>query len=197
MATRKPAVPVDEKLENQDFDLFEALAALDKKDYGYYDRLSEDQRKKFVPFMLIQWMSAVKGSGDIQNYYLQSIDYHANKYLFNENVYKNPKLQWLMLCAASPGIGKQFHQWIPNISLKVSRLQAPAKIKDIREYYKKIYPKANSSDIEEVSQVFVDNHKKKCRLAELFPNMKQADIEVMSEVITEEQIQEYERDLGN
>jgi len=27
--------------------------------------------------------------------------------------------------------------------------------------------------------------------------MKQADIEVMSEVITEEQIREYERDLGN
>jgi hypothetical protein len=197
MATKKPTVPQDEKLENQDFDLFDALAALDKKDYGYYDRLSENQRKKFVPFMLIQWMSAVKGSSDVQNYYLQSIDYHANKHLFNEFVYKHPKLQWLMLCAASPGVGKQFHQWIPNISLKVSRLQAPAKIKDIREYYKKIYPKANASDIEEVSQVFVDNHKKKCRLAELFPNMKQADIEVMSEVITDEQIREYERDLGN
>ena len=84
MATKKPIVPIDEKLEKQDFDLFEALAALDKKDYDYYDRLSEDQRKKFVPFMLIQWMSAVKGSGDVQNYYLQSIDYHANKYLFNE-----------------------------------------------------------------------------------------------------------------
>lgn len=197
MATKKSVVSVDEKLENQDFDLFDALAALDKKDYGYYDRLSENQRKKFVPFMLIQWMSAVKGSGDVQNYYLQSIDYHANKHLFNEYVYKHPKLQWLMLCASSPGLGKQFHQWIPNISLKVSRLQAPAKIKDIREYYKKIYPKANISDIEEVSQVFVENHKKKCRLAELFPNMKQSDIEVMSEVITEEQIREYERDLGN
>jgi hypothetical protein len=197
MATKKPIVSVDEKLENQDFDLFDALAALDKKDYGYYDKLSENQRKKFVPFMLIQWMSAVKGSSDVQSYYLQSIDYHANKYLFNEYVYKHPKLQWFMLCAASPGLGKQFHQWIPNISLKVSRLQAPAKIKDIREYYKKIYPKANTSDIEEVSQVFVENHKKKCRLAELFPNMKQADIEVMSEVITEEQIREYERDLGN
>jgi hypothetical protein len=197
MATKKSTVPQDEKLESQDFDLFDALAALDKKDYGYYDRLSENQRKKFVPFMLIQWMSAVKGSSDVQSYYLQSIDYHANKHLFNEYVYKHPKLQWLMLCAASPGLGKQFHQWIPNISLKVSRLQAPAKIKDIREYYKKIYPKANISDIEEVSQVFVENHKKKCRLAELFPNMKQSDIEVMSEVITEEQIREYERDLGN
>jgi hypothetical protein len=32
MATRKPAVPVDEKFEKQDFDLFDALAAIDKKD---------------------------------------------------------------------------------------------------------------------------------------------------------------------
>ena len=35
MATKKQAIPQDEKLENQDFNLFEAIAALDKKDYGY------------------------------------------------------------------------------------------------------------------------------------------------------------------
>mgnify|MGYP003337986409 CR=1 FL=1 len=35
MATKKASVPQDEKLENQDFPLFEAIAALDKKDYGY------------------------------------------------------------------------------------------------------------------------------------------------------------------
>jgi hypothetical protein len=47
--TAKVAVPADEKLENQDFDLFEALAAIDKKDYHWFDNLSEAQQKKFVP----------------------------------------------------------------------------------------------------------------------------------------------------
>jgi hypothetical protein len=197
MATRKPAVPVDEKFEKQDFDLFDALAAIDKKDYDYYDRLTEEQQRKFVAYMMIHWTSAIKGSSELQQYYLQSIDYHANKYYFNENVQKHPKLQWLMLCASSPGVGKQFHQWIPGINQKVGKLEAPAKLKDIKEYYKKIYPKAIESDITEVSEIFVTSHKRKCQLAKLFPNLKQTDIETLNEVITDKQIAEYERELGN
>ena len=196
MAT-KAKTPTEEKFDKQDLDLFEVLAALDKKDYGFYDRLSLEQQKKFVPFTMIQWMSAIKATGELQGYYLMSVEYHANKYLFNENVQKHPKLQWLMLCASSPGVGKQFHQWIPNISPKVSKLQAPAKVKDIREYYKKIYPKANEDDITLVSQAFVDQQRRKLRLAELFPNMKLTDIETLNETITEEQLRQYERDLGN
>jgi hypothetical protein len=193
----KEKVAIDEKFEKQDVDLFDMLAAIDKKDYGYYDRLTPEQQKKFVPFMMIQWISAIKGSGDLQNYYLSSTEYHANKYYFNENVHKHPKLQWLMLCASSPGLGKQFHQWIPNISQKVAKLEAPAKLKDIKEYYKKIYPKADSSDIDEVSKAYVDSHKRKRRLAELFPNLKQSDIEVLNEITSDEQFAEYERDIGN
>jgi len=153
----KEKVATDEKFEKQDVDLFDMLAAIDKKDYGYYDRLTIEQQKKFVPFMMIQWISAIKGNSDLQNYYLSSTEYYANKYFFNENVYKHPKLQWLMLCAASPGLGKQFHQWIPNISQKVAKLESPAKLKDIKEYYKKIYPKADINDIDEISKAYVES----------------------------------------
>jgi hypothetical protein len=197
MATRKPATPQDEKFERQDFDLFDALNALDKKDYDYYDRLSEDQQKKFVPYMMIMYLSALKGSRDLQQYFLQSTDYHANKYLFNENVQKHPKLQWLMLCAASPGLGKQFHQWIPNISQSVSKLKSPAKLKDVKDYYKKIYPKANSDDVDAVAEAFVDNHKRKRHLSEIYPNLKLEDLELLSSVVTDEDIKQYERDRGN
>ena len=197
MATRKPAVPQDEKFEKQDLDLFEVLAALDRKDYDYYDRLSPEQQKKFVPFVLVQWMSAVKASSQIQGYYVLSTEYAGNKYLFNEYVQKHPKLQWQMLCAASPGVGKQFHQWIPNISQKVAKLETPAKLKDIKEYYKKIYPKAAQSDIDEVSEAFVSSHKRKTHLASLFPNLKLADIETLNEIITDEEIKQYEKDRGN
>jgi len=193
----KEKVATDEKFEKQDVDLFDMLAAIDKKDYGYYDRLSPEQQKKFVPFMMIQWVSAIKGNSDLQTYYLSSTQYHANKHYFNETVYKHPKLQWLMLCAASPGLGKQFHQWIPNISQKVAKLEAPAKLKDIKEYYKKIYPKADSDIIDEISKAYVDSHKRKKHLSELFPQLKQADIEALNEITTDEQIAQYERDNGN
>ena len=194
MATK---TPTEEKFQKQDFDLFEALVALDKKDYEYYDRLSEEQQKKFVPYMMTHWMSAIKGSGDVQGYYLRSVDYHANKHLFNEYVQKHPKLQWYMLCASSPGLGKQFHQWIPHLSSKVTSLKEPAKTKDIKEYYTKIYPKVDSDDIDEIAKAFVLEHKRKCYLAETYPNLKQSDIEVLSQLVTEEDIKEYEKDRGN
>lgn len=193
----KEKVAADEKFEKQDFDLFDALVAIDKKDYGYYDRLTEEQKKKFVPFMMLHWMSAIKGSKDLQSYYLQSTNYYANTYLFNETVQKNPKLQWLMLCAASPGVGKQFHQWIPNISQSVSKLKTPAKLKDVKDYFTKIYPKADQETIKEFSEVFVKEHKRKMHLSELFPNLKISDIETLNQVITDEDIAQYEKDRGN
>ena len=196
MATKK-SIPVDEKFVAQDFDLFDALTAMDKKDYGYYDRLTEEQQKKFVPYMMTHWMSAIKGSGDVQGYYLRSVDYHANKHLFNEYVQKHPKLQWYMLCASSPGLGKQFHQWIPHLGSKVTSLKEPAKAKDIKEYYTKIYPKVDSDDIDEIAKAFVQEHKRKCYLAETYPNLKQSDIEVLSQLVTEEDIKQYEKDRGN
>lgn len=197
MATKKPAVPVDEKFQDQDLDLFEVLAALDKKDYGYYDRLSPEQQKKFVPFMMIKWMSAIKGSEGASRYYVMSTNEYANKYLFNEHVQKHPKLQWQMLCAASPGIGKQFHQWIPQIKEKVSLLREPAVQKDIKDYYKKIYPKASDGDITEISKAFVADQKRKMYFAKVFPDMKIEDIEVLSGLVTDEEIEQYEKDRGN
>ena len=103
----KKTLPTELQLENQTVNLFDVLAALDRKDYSYYKNLNESQKKSINFYMLIQWLSAVKANKEIQSYYLQSTDYHANKYLFNENIQKHPDLVWLMLCAASPGIGKQ------------------------------------------------------------------------------------------
>lgn len=197
MATKKASTPVDEKLDKVDVDLFEILAAIDKKDYGYYDRLTPEQQKKVAMFILVHWTSAIKASGDLQRYYLGSVEYHTNKYFLNETVSKHPRLQWLMLCAASPGMGKQFHQWIPHISNKVSLLIEPANTSDIKKYFSKIYPKADPGDISEFSKEYVAEHKRKCHLAALYPQMKLADIEVLGQVVTETQLAQYEKDRGN
>lgn len=197
MATKKQATPVDEKFEKQDFDLFDALAALDRKDYKYLDRMTDEQQKKFVPYMMTHWMSAIKGSGDLQGFYVMSTEYAANRHLFNEYVQKHPKLQWMMLCAASPGMGKQFHQWIPHMSRSTSELRDTPKEKEVRDYYKKIYPQASEANLYAISEAFVTEHKKKVYLAKQFPNLKISDIELLSQMVTDEDIREYERDLGN
>lgn len=196
MAT-KAKTPTDEKFTDQDVDLFQILLAIDKKDYGYYKKLTPEQQKKVALFILVHWTSAIKGSTDLQQYYLQSVDYHANKYLFNENVMKHPELIWLMLCAASPGMGKQFHQWIPHIKQKVSLLQDEATLADMKTYYAKLYPKVPAADITELSKEFVREQKKKCYLAAVYPTMKLVDLEVVSALTTDEEIAQYEKDIGN
>jgi hypothetical protein len=193
----KEKLSADEKFEKIDFDLFDALAAIDRKDYSYYDRLTPEQQKKFVPFIMLHWISAIKGSEGLSRYYVMSTNEYANKYLFNENVMKHPKLQWFMLCSASPGMGKQFHQWIPHIRERVSKLKESPKTKEIKDYYKKVYPKASDSDLTAISEVFVDNHKKKMYIANTFPELKFDEIELLSELITNKDIEDYEKELGN
>jgi len=194
MATK---TPVDEKFEKVDFDLFDALAAMDKKDYGYYDKLTEEQQKKFVPYMMTHWMSAIKANAGLSSYYLMNTDHTANKHLFNEYVQKHPKLQWLMLCAASPGLGKQFHQWIPHLSGKIAQLKESPKEKDIRDYFTKIYPKASGANLYAISEEFVVSQKKKVYLAKEFPHLKIEDIETLAAITTDKDIAQYEKDHGN
>lgn len=197
MATRKPATPDDEKLSGQDFDLFDAINRVDRKEYSWYASLTEEQRKKFVPFMMVHWISSLSSSGSTSEYYVRSVDYYANTHMFNDMVQKHPQLQWLMLCAASPGMGKQYHKWIPHLPVKTSQYREPAKLKDIKDYYQKLYPKAAAGDLTAISEAFVTEHKKKCYLAKRFPAMKLADIETLAQLVTDDEIADYERDNGN
>lgn len=197
MATKKADIPADEKLRDTDVNLFEILGAIDKKDYGYYERLSEVQQKKVTLFLLVHWASAIKASPELQGYYLRSVDFHANKYLFNENVMRHPKLIWLMLCASSPGMGKYQHQWIPHIKPKVSLLHEDAQIADMKKYYEKLYPKAATGDITEISKEFVRDQRRKRYFASVYPNLKLSDVETLSQITTDEEIAQYESDRGN
>ena len=197
MATRKQAVPQDEKLESQDFDLFKALDAIDRKDYGWFDTLTEDQQRKFVPYMMVHWMSAIKSNGMLGAYYTMSTDVNANKHLFNERVQQHPKLQWLMLCAASPGMGKQFHQWIPHLSPKLGELKTEATKKEVKEYFTKVFAGASADDIDDAANQFVTDQRRKVKLSKMFPEMKIADIEVLATQVTQQDIDDYERECGN
>lgn len=196
MAAKKPSVPADEKLSNVDFDLFGALEALDRKNYGYFSQLTEEQQRKFVPYMMTLWMSAIKDNTDIGSYYLLSTNEYANKHLFNEHVKNHPELQWLMLCAASPGMGKKFHQWVPHISDAVVKLDRAATRKEITEYFTKIYKTASKEQVQEIADAYTERQNKLHHLGKLFPEMKQADLETLSAVITDQQIEEYEREFG-
>jgi hypothetical protein len=202
MAAKKPKVDQQDRFDKQDVNLFDVLLAIDNKQYDYYQKLTPEQQKKLVFFNLIQWTSAIKSNNrDLQSYYLQSTEHFANKYFLDHMIaskeHDHSELQWLMLCAASPGMGKQFHQWIPKIGERVSLLKEPAKLTDTKEYFKKIYPQASDTDINMIAQAFVDEHKKKTQLAKFFPTMKLDEIELLSSLVGDHDIVQYEKDSGN
>jgi hypothetical protein len=196
-AAKNSKAPPDEKFQDQDFELFKALEALDKKDYSWFSRLTEEQQRKFVPYMLLHWSSAVKAGGLMGAYYVISTDANANKHMFNEYVQKHPELQWLMLCAVSPGSGKQFHQWIPHLSDKIGQLKDKAKEKDVLEYFGKIYKGVDPTTVSQAAVEFTENQNHRYRLAKIYPELKLEDIEVLSRITTPEDIDEYERMSGN
>lgn len=186
----------DLKLQNVDFDLFAALEALDRKDYDYFDTLTEEQQKKFVAYMMLHWTSSIKKQGEIGKYYVLATEECANKHMFNEYVQRHPKLQWLMLCTVSPNMGKQFHQWIPQLSNKIGELKVGSKPKDFSDYLSKVYNTADTITLRELSNELSADQNKKYRLAQLFPSMKLIDIDILSKHVTDKELTEYEQQCG-
>lgn len=195
MAAKK--IQQDEKFERQDFDLFAAIEAVDKKDYAWFDKLSEEQQRKFVPYMMLHWVSSIKTSGVLGSYYVLSTDANANKHLFNENVQHHPKLQWLMLCSASPGVGKQYHQWIPHLNAKIGELREAAKQREVLEYFQKVYKNADDSTLKTFAKEFTVLQNHKHRIAKMYPDLKVSDIDVLANFVSEQELDEYEQQSGS
>jgi hypothetical protein len=106
------------------------MRQLDAKNRDFYDELTVEERRKFSTFLMVRWGSAVDGSREIQEYYVQSTNHYLNKHFFT--MHKHPKLQWLMATAASPDMGTPRHNWI---SLKKKEAGDAAMKKQLRELY--------------------------------------------------------------
>ena len=88
------------------------MKMFDHKVRDFYDDLTDEERKKFAPFLMIRWGSAVEGSRDLQEFYVISTNERLNKNFFNISSSKHRKLQWLMATTVSPGMGSLRHNWI-------------------------------------------------------------------------------------
>jgi len=96
--------------DDPEISIFQLLKSIDLKEYDYYEKLNEEQKKKIACYVLFRWAACVEGNNDISKYYTIS----ANSFI-NENFFdlgKHPKLQWLLICAGSPNVGAQKHYWL-------------------------------------------------------------------------------------
>ena len=142
-------------------DIRNEMAQFDRKNREFYDSLTEEQKKKFSPYLMIRWGSSVQGSRDLQEFYLISTNERLNKHFFSISTAQHKKLQWLLASTVSPGMGTQRHQWI-----------APRKKE----------PGAGTM---------------RKQLAELFPHLKDDEVELLAQMTTKAELDQYLRDLGN
>ena len=120
------------------------MAQLDTKNRGFYDSLTDEERKKFSNYLMIRWSSTVAGGQELQEYYVQSCNHYLNKNFFAIN--RHPKLQWLCATAVSPNLGRQDHTWI-----KVKSKEKGSN--DTKKTLMQLFPAMKASDIEVLSQL--------------------------------------------
>jgi hypothetical protein len=136
------------------------MAQFDSKNRQFFDELSEEERKKFSPFLMIRYGSSVSGSRDLQEFYLIATNERLNKQFFAVNTTQHKKLQWLMATTVSPGLGTFRHNWI-----------APKKKESTNTAVRK-------------------------QLAELFPHLKDDELDLLAEITTKKELDTYLRELG-
>ena len=124
------------------------LAAIDKKDYDFYDRLTPEHQKQLAPFLLNRYVSLVKGSGELQAYYLMAGNQRVNCTYFE--LAKHPKLVWQLLCTVSPGMGTQFHQWVGH--KKKDKNNSSKR----RKHIERLHPHAKSDEIDQLCNMYSD-----------------------------------------
>lgn len=94
------------------------MAAIDKRQYGWYDNLTDEERKGLSMWVLMRYCSSTGSRvNDINEFYLTMTNELVNVY-FND-LRHDPELQLrLMQCV---GIGTdQFHPWIKPMKKKKS-----------------------------------------------------------------------------
>ena len=119
----------------EEIPLFDMLNAVDRNDIGFYDRLSDEKKQKFSPWLVMQWTSS---STDFMDgaHLLWSVNELVNKDF--SVISKHPKLFWMLL--AMCGTGKRTKHVFPPVS-------KPKKNK-IQEFMQELNPLNNLEEID-------------------------------------------------
>ena len=124
------------------------LAAIDKKDYTFYRKLSDEHKKQLSPFLLNRYASIVKGEQDITEYYLLATNQRVNTQYFE--LAKHPELVWMLLCTVSPGIGTHFHQWIGHKKKEKNTTKGRLSVLE------KMYPNMKRDELHQLANLYSD-----------------------------------------
>jgi hypothetical protein len=127
--------------KNQDpLHISNEMDAFDRKDRAYYDKFTDEQRKKFSTYLMLRYGASVTGDITLQSYYLMATNQRVNKHFFDLN--RHPKLQWLMCTSVSPGMGNKYHYWLP------AKKKVGASTNKLIKFVREIWPNLKEDELE-------------------------------------------------
>lgn len=132
-------------MNNDKLSVKSETAALDRKDVGFYDSLSDEEKKKFSPYLMMRYSASVDGNSDMQAWYLMATNERVNKNFFDISTTQHKKLQWLLCTTVSPGLGLQRHYWLGS-------KKSDTNTKSIK-FLTQLYPNLKSNDIELLAEI--------------------------------------------
>lgn len=98
-------------------DLGLVLQALDKRDLLFYSKLTDEDKKHYTPFVLMQFMGSVTDQNNMAAYAALATNDLINIGFWNLG--KHPELLHLLMCVAGLG-SKQYRPWLTTKKKKSS-----------------------------------------------------------------------------
>ena len=91
-------------------DIKRELAAVDLRNYDFYDKLTDQEKKEFSPYVLMRYVSNVDGDRDLQEWFLERTNELVNK--DHWTLSKNHKaLLWKLFAGCGAGV-KTYHPYL-------------------------------------------------------------------------------------
>ena len=120
---------------SEKLDIFDVLNNMDKRNYSFYDNLTVEQKKAFVPLVIMRWMSNAPDNNNQHAYFLMMTNELVNKNFWDK--YKHPELVAKLM--AMLGTGKVVkHQWIKGTNKKAKT--------PLEQFIDTVYPNLNDTD---------------------------------------------------
>lgn len=118
-------------------DIKRELAAVDLRNFDFYDKLSPEEKKEFSPYILMRYVSNCDGDAELQEWFVERTNELVNK--DHWSLSKNHKaLLWKLFASCGAGI-KTYHPY-----LKAGTKEKAVKIEKLLA---EMYPAMKLSDI--------------------------------------------------
>lgn len=131
-------------------DLSRLLAAVDTKNYNFYDNLTNDELKEFSPYVLMRFISNVETRDrEIQEWFVEMTNEMVNKnhWALSKN---HEKLLWLLYAAVGAGV-KSFHPYLPALKKDLNKIE---------KLLAELHPTYKIDDVKLLARLMTDTDKK-------------------------------------